>query len=102
MRKYNLNEEAEKIVENTKESYYNTLQQSSINWHNNANNYEFFVEYYLGIILSAYKDFSTRVELIIKNHLEKMTNTEIANICPDISQGSVERALRELLKKEKY
>ena len=54
----------EKIVENTKETYYDTLQQSSIKWHENKNNYEFFVEYYLGIILSAYKDFSNRVEYL--------------------------------------
>ena len=57
----------EKIVENTKETYYDTLQQSSIKWHENKNNYEFFVEYYLGIILSAYKDFSNRSK---KNNLK--------------------------------
>lgn len=105
----------EKIVENTKESYYDTLQQSSINWHENKNNYEFFVEYYLGIILSAYKDFANRVEyitnkkmtikerteIIIKNHLGKISKCEIANMCPDISKGSIERALRELLNEDK-
>lgn len=105
----------EKIVENTKESYYDTLQQSSINWHDNTNNYEYFVQYYLGIILSAYKDFSSRVEyitnkkmtvkerteIIIKKHLGKISKTEIVNMCPDISEGSIERALRELLNEEK-
>ena len=58
------NLEETKIVENTKESYYDTLQKSSINWHESKNYYDFFVEYYLGIILSAYKDFSNRVEYI--------------------------------------
>lgn len=105
----------EKIVENTKETYYDTLQQSSINWHENENNYEFFVEYYLGIILSAYKDFSNRVEYItnkkmtvkertetvIKNNLGKISKREIISICPDISEGSIERALSELLNEEK-
>lgn len=105
----------EKIVENTKETYYDTLKQSSIKWHENENNYEFFLEYYLGIVLSAYKDFSNRVEYltnkkmtvkertesIIKNHLGRITKQEIANMCPDISKGSVERALRELLNEEK-
>ena len=105
----------EKIVENTKESYYDTLQQSSIKWHENKNNYEFFVEYYLGIILSAYKDFSNRVEYltnkkmtvkertesIIKNYLGKISKQEIANMCPDINKGSIERALRELLYEDK-
>ena len=105
----------EKIVENTKETYYDTLQQSSIKWHENKNNYEFFVEYYLGIILSAYRDFSNRVEYltnkkmtvkertesIIKNHLGKISKQEIAEMCPDINKGSIERALRELLYEEK-
>ena len=105
----------EKIVENTKETYYDTLQQSSIKWHENKNNYEFFVEYYLGIILSAYKDFSNRVEYltnkkmtvkertesIIKNHFGKISKKEIADMCPDINKGSIERALRELLYEDK-
>ena len=105
----------EKIVENTKESYYDTLEQSSKKWHENKNNYEFFVEYYLGIILSAYKEFADRVEYmsnkkmtikdrtetIIKNHLGKMSKQEIAEMCPDISIGSIERALNQLLKEDK-
>ena len=105
----------EKIVENTKESYYDTLKQSSIDWYTNNNNYEFFIEYYLGIILSAYKEFSNRLEYItnkkmtvkertetiIKNNLGKISKNEIVNMCTDISQGSIERALRELLKEER-
>ena len=105
----------EKIVEKTKESYYDALQKSSLKWHDNENNYEFFVEYYLGIILSAYKDFSNRVEYIsnkkmtvkertetiIRNHLEKISKKEIVDMCPDVSVGSIERALNELLKDEK-
>lgn len=105
----------EKIVEKTKESYYDTLQASSVNWHDNENNYEFFVEYYLGIILSAYKDFSSRVEYIsnkkmsikqrtetiIRNSLGKISKKEIVDMCPDISVGSIERVLNELLKEEK-
>lgn len=105
----------EKIVENTKLSYYDTLKQSSINWHKNNNNYEFFVEYYLGIILSAYKEFADRVEYItnkkmtvkercetiIKNNLGKISKNEIVDMCPDINEGSIERALRELVNEGK-
>lgn len=105
----------EKNVESTKESYYNTLEKSSFKWHENENDYSFFVEYYLGIILSAYKDFSNRVEYIsnkkmnikdrtetvIKNHLGKISKKEIIEFCPDVSEGSIERALNELLKESK-
>lgn len=105
----------EKMIENTKESYYDTLKQSSIEWHNNLNNYEFFTEYYLGIILNAYKEFSARIEyitnkklsvkervdMIIKNHLGKIAKRDIIERCPDISEGSIERVLKELLDEEK-
>lgn len=105
----------EKIIENTKESYYDSLQQSSIAWHKNENNYTFFVEYYLGILLSAYKDFSNRVEYltnkkmtvkqrteaVIKNHFGRISKSEIVDMCPDVSEGSIERALNELVREEK-
>ena len=105
----------EKIVEKTKESYYDTLYKSSINWYEIENNYQFFVEYYLGIILSAYKDFANRVEyisnkkltikqraeIVIKNNLGQISKKEIAEMCPDVSVGSIERVLNELLKEGK-
>lgn len=105
----------EKIVENSKESYYDSLQKSSIYWHENKNSYQPFAQYYLGIILSAYKDFSNRVEyitnkklnikerteIIIKKHLGAISKQEIVDMCPDISQGSIERALGTLVSEEK-
>ena len=54
----------EKIIEETKESYYDTLEKSSTNWHNNENDYSYFVEYYLGIILNAYKEFDSRINIV--------------------------------------
>ena len=39
-----------------------------------------------------------RVREIIKNHLGKITKSEIMAKCPDISQITVQRALAELLK----
>lgn len=101
----------EKLVENTKESYYETLEKSSVEWHKNKNEYNFFCEYYLGIILRAYKDFSNRVEYItnkklsvkervritIEKKIGKITKKEIVEMCPDISEGSIERALNELI-----
>ena len=102
----------EKLVENTKESYYDSLKKSSVCWHENTNDYSFFVEYYLGIVLRAYKDFSNRVEyitnkklsvrdrvkIIVEKNVSKITKKEIVEICPDISEGAIERALNQLLK----
>ncbi|WP_412178692.1 Fic family protein, partial [Sedimentibacter sp.] len=50
----------EMIIENTNESYYETLKQSSEEWYVGSNNYSPFVTYYLSILLKAYKEFSER------------------------------------------
>ena len=104
----------EKLISDTKDSYYEALQASSYGWHENENNYAPFVEYMLGIVIAAYRDFTAKVKLlaekgvskpnrvrdIIKNTTGKITKTEIMEKCPDISQTTVQRALNDLLKSE--
>lgn len=105
----------EKIIEDSKETYYEALQNSSEGWHEEENDYTHFVNYMLGVILSAYREFSSRVKNlstsgiskpdrvaeIIKDSLGKMTKTEIMEKCPDISQVTVQRTLNELIKNGK-
>lgn len=102
----------EKLIEQSKETYYEVLQQSSDRWHEEENDYVPFVRYMLGIVVAAYREFSSRVQLlttsgmskpdrvreIIKNTLGKITKTEILQKCPDISQVTVQRALNDLVK----
>ena len=102
----------EKLISDTKETYYETLQASSYNWHEGTNDYAPFVTYMLGVLVAAYRDFESRIELlttkglskpdrvreIIKNHLGKITKSEIMAKCPDISQITVQRALADLIK----
>ena len=102
----------EKLISDTKETYYEALQASSYNWHEGTNDYAPFVTYMLGILVAAYRDLESRIELlttkglskpdrvreIIKNHPGKITKSEIMEQCPDISQITVQRALADLLK----
>ena len=100
----------ERIIEQTKETYYESLQSSSFNWHENKNDYAPFVRYMLGVVVAAYREFSSRVKLltagskpdrirnIIKDTLGKVTKSEIAEQCPDISQVTIQRTLNELVK----
>lgn len=102
----------EKIIEESKETYYEALQDSSINWHENENDYKPFVNYMLGVIVKAYKEFESRVKLltapnlskaarireIIKNHIGTITKSELMAMNPDISDTTIQRALAELLK----
>ena len=105
----------EKIIEETKETYYDALEKSSVNWHNNQNDYSYFVEYYLGIILSAYKEFASRVEYLTNKKLTAIERISILFMesvspinksylmerCPDISETTIERSLNTLLKEKK-
>lgn len=52
----------EQIVERTKESYYNTLNQSSSGWHGGHHDLMPWTEYLLGVvILGAYQELERRV-----------------------------------------
>ena len=102
----------EMIIEKTKETYYEVLQDSSTGWDEGTNSYLPFVKYYLGVILSAYKEFSDRVELIQKrnlskperirmlfaNTLQRLSKKMIMEKCPDISMSTVEMTLAALIK----
>lgn len=102
----------EMLIEMTKDTYYDALQASSIGWHDGTNDYMPFVSYTLGIIKSAYKTFSDRVEHLttkgiskpervrqfIENNLGRVTKKDIMEACPDISATTIEKALGDLVK----
>ena len=105
----------EKLIEETKDSYYDALLKSSVGWHENKNDYAPFVRYMLSIILAAHREFASRVELMIGSKLSKpervakviedtlgrVTKQDILEKCPDISETTVQRALAELLKQNR-
>ena len=61
----------EKVIEQSKETYYETLQQSSAGWHESQNDYTPFVRYMLGVIVAAYRDFSSRVQVLVTSGMSK-------------------------------
>ena len=102
----------EKLISDTKENYYEALQESSREWHEGRNDYVPFVKYMLGVIVAAYREFAGRVEIlmdktisksdrvgeIIRQSYGKITKAEIVKQCPEISQTTVQRALNDLIK----
>ena len=102
----------EKLIEKTKESYYESLLASSDGWDENRNDLMPFLRYMLGIVLKAYRDFSDRVALVasptravkanrirrmFEMHIGALSKAQIASECPDINVGTIERVLKELL-----
>ena len=102
----------EKLIADSKETYYEVLQDSSYDWHDGKNDYAPFVRYMLGIVVAAYREFESRAALIVDSNFSKpdrvrevikgrigpITKIEIMKECPDISQVTVQRALADLLK----
>lgn len=105
----------EKMIESSKETYYEALQASSTGWHEEDNDYIPFIVYMLGIVLASYREFSSRVRIlttagftkgerigeIIKQTVGTITKTEIMKKCPNISQITIQRALIDLQKQGK-
>lgn len=101
----------EMLIEKSKDSYYEALQASSQNWHENGNDYLPFLKYMLGVVVKAYNEFEDRVEYMhhrkmskadrIKALIEKtpgkISKKDIAMSCPDISVTTIERTLAELV-----
>ena len=98
-----------KIAKN-KDLYYNSLAKSQTGWHEGNENAVPFIKYILGTILAAYKDFEERMSLVetkltttetvrraSKNKIGRFNKQDIRELCPAISDSSVEGALRKLV-----
>ena len=98
-----------KIAKN-KDLYYNALAQSQTGWHEGIENVVPFIKYILGTILAAYKDFEERMDLVeiklpalemvrraSKNKIGRFNKQDIRELCPTISDSSIEGALRKLV-----
>lgn len=99
----------EQKIERAKDSYYDVLGKVSSGWQEGKNDYTSFIKYFLGIVLSCYRDLeerlgsvdrkSTPYEIVRKavdNTLGVFTKAQILQLCPSIGSSSVEAALKRL------
>lgn len=98
-----------KIAKN-KDLYYDALAQSQNGWHEGTENAVPFIKYILGTILAAYKDSGDRMALVEaklpalemvrragKNKIGRFNKQDIRELCPTLSDSSIEGALRKLI-----
>ena len=98
-----------KIAKN-KDLYYDALAASQIGWHEGTEDVVPFVKYMLGTILAAYKDFEDRMSLVevklpalemvnraSQNKIGRFNKQDIRELCPTLSDSSIEGALRKLV-----
>ena len=101
-----------KIAKN-KDLYYSALNQSQDGWHEGCEDALPFIKYFLGIVLSAYRDFEDRFSIIEEklpsidivrkatlNKIGKFTKQDIRELCPALSISSIESALRKMVASE--
>lgn len=101
----------ESKIEKTKDAYYSALANSSDGWHEDDNDGKAFIKYTLGIILSAYRDLESRIELLgekkkfpetvkkaIDSTIGKFTKQDIMDKCPNISDKTIINVLTNLVK----
>ncbi|MBI2089043.1 MAG: Fic family protein [Deltaproteobacteria bacterium] len=105
----------ERLIEENRERYYETLEQSSHGWHEGKHDPWPYVNYLLFILKSAYKEFEERVgrvksprgaktELIvtaIDRFSGEFTLADIERACPGVSRDMVRRVLRDLQRSRK-
>ena len=100
----------EAIVEGTKESYYDTLHRCSQGWHESSHELIPWWEYFLGTVLSAYREFEDRVGVVTSKKGAKQDMVldaiarlpmqfqvaEIQKACPTVSRPTIHRVLASL------
>lgn len=105
----------ENMINENKSEYYRTLQASSIDWHENKNNYEPFMLYMIQILYQCYIKLdenvfsqidqkltkSERIEHLLLNAFVPISKRKIQDQLPDISEQLIEMVLAKLLKEEK-
>jgi len=100
----------ERIIEDSKVTYYEALKASSQKWHQGAHDPYPWINYFWGILLRAYGEFEERVGEIRSKKLSKTDQvrmaverkvgpfaiSEIEEECPHISRDMIKLVLRDL------
>ena len=105
----------ERLIEEYKERYYETLQLSSQKWHQGKHDPWPYINFLLYIIKKAYAEFASRIE---KMEMRKGSKTEIVidqitklpdgftlsqlnSKCPDVSHDMIRKILKDLRNADK-
>src|SRR2546423_7509640 len=100
----------ERLIEENKERYYETLELSSQGWHEGKHDPWPLINFLLYILKLAYGEFESRVgqtsspkgaktemvEAVIESQKEPFTISDLERACPGVSRDMVRRVLRQL------
>jgi len=100
----------ERIIEESKGSYYDALKASSDGWHEGQHTLAPWRDYLLGTIVAAYRELERRTELVtaapgakqamvrdaIEHFLSEFTIGELETACPTVSRDTIRSVLNDL------
>lgn len=100
----------ERLIEDNKERYYETLEQSSARWHEGKHDPWPYLNYLLYVLTQAYKEFEQRLGQIksprgaktelVEHAIETISGdfgiTDLERLCPGVSRDMIRRLLRDL------
>lgn len=105
----------ERLIEESKETYYEVLLQSSHGWHEAKHDLRPWWNYFLGTLIAAYREFEERVGKIptakgakremvqhaVKRLPDRFRISELQRACPGVSYPTLKRALEDLRRQKK-
>ena len=105
----------ERVIEQSKETYYESLNKSSQKWHQAKHDYLPWFNYFLGTVLEAYKEFEARAGNIkpyrgaktaivmktIENQHGEFSISDIERVCSNVSRVMIKKVFFQLQKEKK-
>ncbi len=100
----------ERLIEQNKERYYETLEESSRGWHEGRHNPWPYVNYLLFVLAEASREFEERVgqmkaprgaktemiEAAVASQKEAFTLANLETACPGVSRDMIRRILKDM------
>jgi Fic family protein len=97
----------ERIIEQSKQTYYETLEHSSQGWHDDRHDAHPWVTYFWGVLIRAYGEFEERIETLkgsktqqiheaVLRRLTPFSISDIESDCPGISRDMIRHVMRQM------
>jgi hypothetical protein len=100
----------ERVIEESRETYYEALQASSARWHQGRHDIRPWISYLLGTFLAAYGEFEERagtlmssrggktrlVEAAIERLPATFRMTDLEQMCPNVTRDMIRVVLRRM------
>jgi Fic family protein len=97
----------ERIVEESRDTYYEALERSSHGWHDGTHDAHPWLDYFWGVLIRAYREFEERVDTLRGSKTDQVRAAvarrrgpfgiaQIEHDCPGVSRDMIRHVLRQM------